>query len=107
MADVSTEPQCYMCGARQFSILGTLGNVVWYRCRNCGADVPAACIPELCADVPAADVPELCDCGACDGTGRVTVTDYPCGRRHGFGYCQQFSEPCDSCDGTGIDKGEK
>jgi hypothetical protein len=46
-------------------------------------------------------------CKPCDGTGRVTVSDYPCGRRHGFGYCQQFSEPCDACDGTGIDKGEK
>lgn len=29
---------CPWCGARHFSILGTLGERVHYRCRNCGAD---------------------------------------------------------------------
>ena len=42
VSETVADVQCNVCGARRFSILGTLGNCVWYRCRNCGADIPGA-----------------------------------------------------------------
>ncbi|MHC4155346.1 MAG: hypothetical protein ACYST6_10560 [Planctomycetota bacterium] len=45
------------------------------------------------------------DCEHCDGTGRVTTSEYwkrdgsPAG--HGHGHRVEFSEDCERCDGTG------
>lgn len=30
---------CLSCGSPNLFLLGTLGNIIWYRCQNCGIDL--------------------------------------------------------------------
>ena len=38
--------ECEMCGCQEFSLLGTLGQLTWYRCRACGFET-AETKPEI------------------------------------------------------------
>ena len=38
---MSDQPVCAMCGSSPLVFLGVLGQLVWLRCRWCGAEQPA------------------------------------------------------------------